>query len=644
MQDSGEEPTPPAPLVRAKGAPPRVSLACVPCRSRHIKCDATRPNCRRCLSEGKECYYEKSRRGGLDRAALAARRNRVSGLSGSSAPTGSPGSRQEPAAAEELPRPGGDVWQLSPPGNENSRSAVGGSTTSSFGGSPLYKLPISVHTGSPSPGTPNDPLIELYYEYFHAFHPCVLPRKYLNALLRDPSKQVVLAPLISVLRFIGSIYGRSDQSLQLQLKEHAIRMTSDAPSDPLARAFLAQARLLLSIALYWFSDREGSRGTMDSAIRTAFELGMFRQEFAAANGGGDPVMEESWRRTWWQIFAVDAYYAAIKRTPRFLAQDVEPNVELPCEEWEYESGVIPTPKTLQDFESREFYPDEKYSSFAYLVGAVWCMASATAVAHKDTTSLEISVKVAEEVDAIVDGWDLLLPESKRQVMGKDGVVDELMFQAQMGISASIVGLHRPYSNLLFNPLELISSCPTGPPDSVLVGDLVNVHTERCLKAIQVQIRLMTLPARPFRHTPFVICMMTVGTIPHLAACKYIFTREQVEIARHQIRLSIGCMKTMAEAWPQAALNIRELQMIAQEVLGLSSRGRGPASTTSGGNGTNGHISSGSSTTIENFEISADGGFDFDTTEDGGGLQNPWDPESTQTDLTCYGLTSAGRFL
>jgi hypothetical protein len=29
------------------------------------------------------------------------------------------------------------------------------------------------------------------------------------------------------------------------------------------------------------------------------------------------------------------------------------------------------------------------------------------------------------------GWQLLLPESKREILGKDGKADELMFQAQM---------------------------------------------------------------------------------------------------------------------------------------------------------------------------------------------------------------------
>jgi len=47
----------------------RVSLACVPCRSRHVKCGAETPNCSRCLQDKKPCFYAKSRRGMRDKNA-----------------------------------------------------------------------------------------------------------------------------------------------------------------------------------------------------------------------------------------------------------------------------------------------------------------------------------------------------------------------------------------------------------------------------------------------------------------------------------------------------------------------------------------------------------------------------------------------
>ncbi|KAH8844319.1 hypothetical protein MCOR27_011573 [Pyricularia oryzae] len=63
-------------------------------------------------------------------------------------------------------------------------------------------------------------------------------------------------------------------------------------------------------------------------------------------------------------------YAAIRKKPTFATRNVHITADLPCEEREYESGTIPTPKTLDEFDSREFSPENHvYSSFAYLIGA-----------------------------------------------------------------------------------------------------------------------------------------------------------------------------------------------------------------------------------------------------------------------------------
>lgn len=317
------------PRPRAKLGSSRASLACIPCRTRHIRCDATRPGCRRCSSYGKECHYEKSRRGGLDREALAARRSKESRditSSGSSDLTTGLG-----CVREEQISYSGDARNLLHVNWD--RSGLESSAASSL---------VPQYQGFDAP----DPLIELYYDRFHSFHPYLLPPEHLQKLLQDSTKRSIVEPLVSVIRLIGSIYGRSDESAQL--KEHARICTSEAqsPADPLARAFLTQSRLLLSIALYWSTNIEESRSVLDRSIRDAFDLGMYRREFATENSEGDPVLAESWRRTWWQIYIVDAYHAAIRRSKKFLAQEVEATVDLPCSERDYQSGAS-TPLAIQ---------------------------------------------------------------------------------------------------------------------------------------------------------------------------------------------------------------------------------------------------------------------------------------------------------
>lgn len=303
----------------------------------------------------------------------------------------------------------------------------------------------------------------------------------------------------------------------------------------------------------------------------------------------------------------------------------------------------------------------------------------TAVAPLEPSG-ELPAQLVADVDAIIDGWLLLLPACKREIItGKDGVVDELMFQAHMALHAYVfpppspnlkvqldfishllkilfviltfshrlvVGFHRPYSDLLFNPLEILSSCKMATPDTCTVGSLINVHTVRCLKAIEGQIRLMALPARPFHHTPFTICMIIAGTIPFLSACKFLFPSERLAIARHQIRLSIGCLKALAAAWPQGVINIREVQTIAQEVLArtpAANAGRELRLAGSGGGDGNSGVSAdagGFSLQIdESYETSTEDVVSFTTMEDA--LQSCWDVSGISTDASLYAGTSIG---
>lgn len=90
---------------------------------------------------------------------------------------------------------------------------------------------------------------------------------------------------------------------------------------------------------------------------------------------------------------------------------------------------IPTPKTLNDFDCREFAPDDPdFSSFAYLIGAVQCAAFAISTAPQ-IVAKEDSPQVIQTADSILSAWLLLLPKNRKQVMRKNGEIDELMFQA-----------------------------------------------------------------------------------------------------------------------------------------------------------------------------------------------------------------------
>lgn len=147
-----------------------------------------------------------------------------------------------------------------------------------------------------------------------------------------------------------------------------------------------------------------------------------------------------------------------------------------------------------------------------------------------------------------------------------------------------IGLHRPLSDLKFNPVEGVSSCAREPPNDNPTPDLINVHTVRVLRSAEAQIRLLALPSRPFHHTPFVTCMVSEGTLALLSACAFQLTGKELAVARDQIRMTIGCLRDLGELWPRTASNVKEIQTIARHVLGLSgSKSNSGSNTTNSSN-------------------------------------------------------------
>ncbi|KAI0163891.1 hypothetical protein GGR57DRAFT_489639 [Xylariaceae sp. FL1272] len=541
-----------ADLSATKGsAGARVSSACVPCRRRHVRCDARHPTCIRCSSESRTCEYVKSRRGGLDRARLAQYRRRRELANGSPTETNPDSGPSRPTEAPARSRPtSGDSQSIgSIRQNRLSTESERSDREEAFGtpSSTLF---------SPSPnmqfsGVAGDPFIQLYYKHFHRSHPCALPQKKLQQVFERNSHQECLVLLVSILRLLGSLYS-SCQELSGFLRDkvaEGIQNAHQLKPDP----YLAQCHLLYSIFLYWHGDKTQSGEHIDAAIRIVVELRMNERQYAYENGQGDLVIQECWRRTWWQLFIVDAYHAVIKRSPVFSLSAVETDVELPCEEDEYESGT--------------------FSSFAYLIGATRSISLALSAVPPETSNYSnwSSFKIIAEVDAIIYGWFLLLPESKKEVLSEGSVIDELMFQAQLAVHATLIVLHRPFSKLPFHPLERISTCLSEPPERLPAKEEETVHTQRCLRSIGAQIRLLVLPVQPSRRCPFTICMTAAGTTTLLAAIKVLFSGRQLAVARHQLRLVVGFLKALAKVWPQGRKNTEEIQTIAQEVLSINSQ-------------------------------------------------------------------------
>ncbi|RBR16115.1 hypothetical protein FVER53590_13443 [Fusarium verticillioides] len=398
----------------------RSSLACLECRTKHVKCDAKQPRCSRCTAYDKACQYTASRRGGLDRAALTERRRRLANKA--DAQLDNVVSEISVAVADESITLGDE--------------AVTGADCMDVFQQPslpvLTPVPEDRETPLFSQGSlTDDALVKSYYTNFHHLHPFAPPYKHLVQLSQVSAFN--FSPLLASMRLIGHIYDTHKWSEPLSSAAEA-----QISQLKLSDAVQVQARLLYSIALFWYTYKTEAKEQMDAAIDVAVKLEMHKQEFAATWGFGDPVMAECWRRTWWMLFIVDASYAGTLGTMNFKTLHVEPTAELPCEETDYESGTIPAPKTLQDFDSREFdSEDVVFSSFAYLIGAVRCAAQVICMSPKRATR-EHSEAIIQSADSAFDAWLLLLPKDKKPVLKADGTIDELMFQAHLLIHVYVL--------------------------------------------------------------------------------------------------------------------------------------------------------------------------------------------------------------
>ncbi|KAJ4345073.1 hypothetical protein N0V95_005954 [Ascochyta clinopodiicola] len=472
----------------------RVVLACIQCRSRHVKCDSNQPICNRCRRDGKECIYQKSRRGGLDKAALARRRLKL---------------QQEAKLAKR--------------GDEVSTSTDDSSTPASSlhsddpvqGVYPSMPAIDSLHVQEPTFSASatlsfqisDDRLLELYYEYFWPAFPIVLPLPFFLArrLLADHG----LGDLSLVLEWIGSLYASwcpSEPYYQAALE------AMSSPSLP-RTAFTVQALMLFAVAQHHQDLRPESRRTLDLAILVALELDMNRRDFARVYGEGDPVLEESWRRTWYMLSIVDQHFAIVMNSPIYQLANMPNDVELPCDDEFFEAGVI-------------------MNTFA--------------------STGQFSSELVDACDTKIAVWQSLLPAVKKDPMRKNGEVDEVMFMAHM-----IAAITAELSVTAF----LVSAPNLIPPTSGR-----STHTARALKAVELQTKLLAIPCIIEKHNVFSMCICAQIGTAQISACTNLLEDHALLIARDRVKLSIGFLNAMGSIWSLGKAMAKDVRAVARSTL------------------------------------------------------------------------------
>lgn len=211
-----------------------------------------------------------------------------------------------------------------------------------------------------SPILGKDALMDAYYENFHKFHPLVLPCRHLVKFLDDPNWKPRLEPLLATMKMIGNLYLTQEWSTALQ-NDVEIRTEGLANTDPIR----VQCHLLYSAALFWQDQKQKSQVVMGKAVEIALELKMFERDFALVYSGQDAVLAECWRRTWWMVYAFDAFYAGTLGKVEFSVARIDATADLPCEEAQYELGVRACRDSDQRSKSRRLTSPSRLSRNLY---------------------------------------------------------------------------------------------------------------------------------------------------------------------------------------------------------------------------------------------------------------------------------------
>lgn len=401
-------------------------------------------------------------------------------------------------------------------------------------------------------GDDESTLTELYFAKFHHTHPIMVPKvAYMSMPLPDSLRAVV--------RFIGSIIGSNSASDHYRA-DAARLLKADSGWTP----FRVQGLLLYSIALYSVNEQQEAQRYLSSAVDMALLLGMNRYAFASSHSGGNPLLEESFRRTWWELFFIDGMFAALQQRATFRCNTVELKAGLPCEDPVYNSGnCFPTAPQLSQFDNRIFDDEEiSFSSYCYRIEAVRILARVLNIAE----DADVDKDEFTAVDNALAGWRYHLPQCKADIARSEnaGEPDELMFQAHLIINNATILLHLPRSNLRsIHPLTAETTCcPWSRPLAPKFSQ--HNHLMKVTAASQGLSDLAALRCS-HDHTPFLACGLIMGSLVQLSVCS-LHASHCITQHRERVMLMIGVLKSLGRMWPLAQRGLTQVRSYAKEVL------------------------------------------------------------------------------
>lgn len=532
------------------------SLACTECRKKHLRCDASTPICSRCATTNLECQYTASRRGYKRPSKRKADSDLLSSKIGA---VHFPSQTSLNASAQQ---PGHTTIRIAPSisiPEEGSSNDLGGvshgvGTFDIETSQPRQQPGLTIlRLNAPSPSD-DEKLINLFYTNFHPAHPFLVPRTFYAA-------QAYPRYLTQVIKFIGSNYVSSLSSESLRASAALALIDANQKT-----VHMVQALLLYAVALHGRNEPREALVTLGRAVNLALELGLNRRESTSMHGIHQAVQEESLRRTWWELYVIDGYMAALHHYTGFKSNTVELLTLLPCEETAYTEGnsLLHAP-SLESFDAR-FFADEEvlFSSFCYRIEAVRIIARVLAIASSD----DIHHDEVQAIDFALTSWNHYLPIAKAELVTTDGEIDQMIIQAHFLIQCATIFLHFPRSDLLCMlpaTAEIVCAQNVAP-----ISPSSAQHTIKVTEASKELSKIAAIPVQARRHTPFFVCGLVLSCIVQLSACSS-DARNNLQQNRDRVVLMTGVLRSLSSTWAISRHVLEQLKKVANEVFNTRSR-------------------------------------------------------------------------
>jgi hypothetical protein len=536
------------------GAHRPAPVACDECRRKHLKCDGSLSICRRCIREGLSCIYTASRRG----RARRSKRNEV--------PTSHSANESDNNNNAHFNSNSNTIGDV-----ENSHITATPDAVRTNPASPLvntlqslnsYNLPslqsltpaTTPYTWSINPAD-RERLIPLFYTNFYPAHSFLVPSScYHNQQYPYYLDQMVCfvghrftAPLADTVAFRNAMH--SAMSGVDEQTPHRV-----------------QALILYAIVLHALQQAKEAISCITRAANIALQLGMNEPSFARNNAADSLVLEESLRRTWWELYTVDIYISAIHRNPTFATARADSLPLLPCAQSVYEEGQCdPNPPTLKAFENRVFSLNSgnNFSSLCFRIEAIRIVGRVSTLAATGDASQDS----IQSLDNAITSWDYNLPPLFTDVVGPSGEVDLMLFQARCFISCASIFLHFPRSSLPDTvPTANDIACAKG---YTRIAPTSRHHTIKAIAASKNLSNLTTIPWPLERHSPFFVCGLVLGCIIQLAAGSIHLHQcgpDCLQQHRDMVVLMLGALQRMGERWTLAQNAVRCLKIVAEVVF------------------------------------------------------------------------------